>query len=232
VKGSGRSRRPSSRRSPGRRSPRERVVALAMAVRSRRRVRLRHRSGLGEETERRVDPYAVVHRKGYWYAVAQDHLRGRMRLFRLDRVLEAEGLEKTFVRPPASTPRNRCSIRSLRCKGTAGRWRCCCWRRPWRRCARAGTADGDSARTGGGRRGHALLHLRSGLDGASLGGPEFPVRDAPAIRASEGAHASRRGGRHPRGACQRIRTTAPTLKDRYWSVCRWWISWCTARRLG
>ena len=76
------------------------VVALAEAARGRRRVRLRYRSGLGEETERRVEPYAVVHREGYWYAVAHDHLRGRMRVFRLDRVLEANVLEETFVRPP------------------------------------------------------------------------------------------------------------------------------------
>jgi predicted DNA-binding transcriptional regulator YafY len=76
------------------------VVALAKAVRGRRRVRLRYRSGLGEETDRRVDPYAVVSREGYWYAVAQDHLRGRMRLFRLDRVLKAEVLGETFARPP------------------------------------------------------------------------------------------------------------------------------------
>jgi predicted DNA-binding transcriptional regulator YafY len=76
------------------------VVALATAVRGRRRVGLRYRSGLGEETERTVDPYAVVSREGYWYAVAQDHLRGKMRLFRLDRILEVEVLGETFVRPP------------------------------------------------------------------------------------------------------------------------------------
>ena len=82
------------------------VVALAEAVRGRRRVRLRYRSGLGEETERRVEPYAVVSREGYWYAVAHDHLRRRMRVFRLDRVLEAEVLGETFVRPPGfETPR-------------------------------------------------------------------------------------------------------------------------------
>jgi predicted DNA-binding transcriptional regulator YafY len=75
------------------------VMALATAVRGQRRVRLRYRSGLGEETDRRVDPYAVVNREGYWYAVGRDHLRERMRLFRLDRVLEAEVLEETFVRP-------------------------------------------------------------------------------------------------------------------------------------
>jgi predicted DNA-binding transcriptional regulator YafY len=101
------------------------VVALAVAVRGRRRVRLRYRSGLGEETERRVDPYAVVNREGYWYAVGQDHLRGRMRLFRLDRVLEAEALGETFVRPPgfdtpqqvlyalAAMPQDRWSVEVL-----------------------------------------------------------------------------------------------------------------------
>jgi predicted DNA-binding transcriptional regulator YafY len=76
------------------------VVALAEAVRERRRVRLCYRSGLGEETQRRVDPYAVVTREGYWYAVGRDHLRGRMRLFRIDRVMEAEVLGEIFVRPP------------------------------------------------------------------------------------------------------------------------------------
>jgi predicted DNA-binding transcriptional regulator YafY len=104
---------------------REVIVALATAVRGRRRVRLRYRSGLGEETERRVDPYAVVNREGYWYAVAQDHLRERMRLFRLDRVLEAEVLGETFVRPPgfdapqqvldalAAMPQDRWSVEVL-----------------------------------------------------------------------------------------------------------------------
>jgi predicted DNA-binding transcriptional regulator YafY len=101
------------------------IVALAEAVRWRRRVRLRYRSGLGEETERWVDPYAVVNREGYWYAVGQDHLRERMRLFRLDRVLEAEVLEETFVRPPgfddpqqvldalAAMPQDRWSVEVL-----------------------------------------------------------------------------------------------------------------------
>jgi predicted DNA-binding transcriptional regulator YafY len=101
------------------------IVALAEAVRWRRRVRLRYRSGLGGETERRVDPYAVVNREGYWYAVGQDHLRERMRLFRLDRVLEAEVLEETFARPPgfdapqqvldalAAMPQDRWSVEVL-----------------------------------------------------------------------------------------------------------------------
>jgi predicted DNA-binding transcriptional regulator YafY len=101
------------------------ILTLASAVRERRQVELRYRSGLGEETERRVDPYAVIHREGYWYAVGYDHLRGRLRLFRLDRVLEAEPLVETFVRPPgfdtpqqvldalASMPQDRWSVEVL-----------------------------------------------------------------------------------------------------------------------
>ena len=42
----------------------------------------------------------VVRREGYWYVVGHDHLRGATRLFRLDRVLEAELLGATFRRPP------------------------------------------------------------------------------------------------------------------------------------
>jgi predicted DNA-binding transcriptional regulator YafY len=90
-----------------------------------RRVRLRYRSGLSRETEREVDPYGVMHREGYWYAVGHCHLRGDMRLFRLDRVLEAEMLEETFARPAgldspgavlsavANTPGDRWSVEVL-----------------------------------------------------------------------------------------------------------------------
>ena len=82
-----------------------RVATLAAAVCERKRIQLRYRSGLGEETEREVDPLGLVHREGYWYAVGHDHLRGKMRLFRLDRVLETKPLEETFERPPGfATP--------------------------------------------------------------------------------------------------------------------------------
>ena len=77
----------------------EALLTLAAAVGEQRRVRLRYSSGLSRETKREVDPYGVMHREGYWYAVAYCHLRKGMRLFRLDRVLEAEMLEETFARP-------------------------------------------------------------------------------------------------------------------------------------
>lgn len=80
------------------------VETLAAAARDRRRVLMRYRSGLGEETEREVDIYAVVRtvvrREGYWYVAAHDHLRGATRLFRVDRVVEAKPLKATFERPP------------------------------------------------------------------------------------------------------------------------------------
>jgi predicted DNA-binding transcriptional regulator YafY len=77
----------------------EALLTLAAAVGEQRRVRLRYSSGLSRETKREVDPYGVMHREGYWYAVGYCHLRKGMRLFRLDRVLEAEMLEETFARP-------------------------------------------------------------------------------------------------------------------------------------
>jgi predicted DNA-binding transcriptional regulator YafY len=77
----------------------ETLLTLAAAVGEQRRVRLRYRSGWAGESERPVDLYGVMQRDGYWYAAGHCHLRGGLRLFRVDRVLEAELLEETFVRP-------------------------------------------------------------------------------------------------------------------------------------
>jgi predicted DNA-binding transcriptional regulator YafY len=75
------------------------VLALTMAVQRAQRVRLDYRSFRGEQTERTLDPYGVVFHAGRWYAVGHDHLRGEVRIFRLDRVLRVELLEATFQRP-------------------------------------------------------------------------------------------------------------------------------------
>src|ERR671916_317712 len=77
----------------------ETLLTLAAAVGERRRVRLHYRSGWTGVSDRAVDPYGVMQREGYWYAAGHCHLRGGMRLFRLDRVLEAEMLDDTFARP-------------------------------------------------------------------------------------------------------------------------------------
>ncbi|MDQ3286459.1 MAG: YafY family transcriptional regulator [Actinomycetota bacterium] len=103
----------------------ETFLTLAAAVGERRRVRLRYRSGWAGESERVVDLYGVMQREGYWYAAGHCHLRGSMRLFRLDRVLEAEMLDDTFARPAgldspgavlsavASTPGDEWSVEVL-----------------------------------------------------------------------------------------------------------------------
>ena len=75
------------------------VLKVASAVRGRKRIHLRYRSGHSEETEREVDPYGVVHREGFWYTFGYDHLRGGTRLFRLDRILDVEVLAATFAHP-------------------------------------------------------------------------------------------------------------------------------------
>lgn len=77
----------------------EALLTLAAGAGERRTVRVRYRSGRSEETERAVDPYGVLHREGYWYTVGHCHLRGGLRLFRVDRILEAEMLDETFTRP-------------------------------------------------------------------------------------------------------------------------------------
>ena len=75
------------------------VSDLARAVGQRLRVGLRYRSVRLEETRRVVDPYAVLQREGHWHLFGHCHLREGLRLFRLDRVLEAEVLEEVFERP-------------------------------------------------------------------------------------------------------------------------------------
>lgn len=80
----------------------ESLLTLAAAVGERSRVRMRYRAvyeGMERETERDVDPYGVMNREGLWYFVGHCHLRSGLRLFRVDRVLEAGTTGEEFVRP-------------------------------------------------------------------------------------------------------------------------------------
>lgn len=65
----------------------ETVLALAEAIRRRRRVCLRHRAADDRETTREADPLGLVHHAGRWYLAAHDHLRGELRTFRVDRIV-------------------------------------------------------------------------------------------------------------------------------------------------
>jgi predicted DNA-binding transcriptional regulator YafY len=59
---------------------------LAEAQLTRTSVRFPYRSADGRTAARRVDPHALVHRRGHWYLVGHDHDRDDVRAFRLDRI--------------------------------------------------------------------------------------------------------------------------------------------------
>ncbi len=52
----------------------------------------------GERTERTVDPHGLVHFNGAWMLSAYCHLRGAMRMFKLERVQKLTVLPQTFTR--------------------------------------------------------------------------------------------------------------------------------------
>lgn len=74
---------------------------VRQAVHDHRQLKIEYqRSDQPAATERRIDPYALVHRSGWWYVVGFCHLRQALRLFRVDRIRQAVVCEELFV-PPA-----------------------------------------------------------------------------------------------------------------------------------
>ena len=70
---------------------------LRRAAREHRRVRMTYQGTTRPEPTRRdLDPYALVHRWGWWYVVGYCHLRNELRTFRLDRIIELFLLEHSF----------------------------------------------------------------------------------------------------------------------------------------
>lgn len=69
-------------------------------IRQGRRLRLLYRSmnRAGPEA-REVEPYALVHRAGWWYGIANCRLRQAMRTFRIDRIQQLELLAERFSIP-------------------------------------------------------------------------------------------------------------------------------------
>jgi predicted DNA-binding transcriptional regulator YafY len=73
---------------------------LRHATREQRLVNMQYQSTTGDKiTERQVDPYALVHRGGWWYLVGYCHLRNAPRTFRVDRIQSLETLSLTFQMP-------------------------------------------------------------------------------------------------------------------------------------
>ena len=70
---------------------------LRRATRERRRVTMVYRSRNQPKPLRRdLDPYALIHRWGWWYVIGHCHLREDMRTFRVDRIVELTLLDQTF----------------------------------------------------------------------------------------------------------------------------------------
>ena len=76
------------------------LETLRSAIRQQRQVSLDYlRSGQSEATRRQIDPYALVHRWGWWYVAGFCHLRQAVRSFRGDRIRNPEMLEAVYQAP-------------------------------------------------------------------------------------------------------------------------------------
>ncbi len=73
---------------------------LRRAVREKLRVSMTYHSGHSASgAVRDLDPYALVHRAGWWYVVGYCHLRTALRTFRVDRIAELTLTNQTFAVP-------------------------------------------------------------------------------------------------------------------------------------
>lgn len=70
------------------------------ALRNEQRLHIRYRARQrATPTARQVDPYALVHRGGWWYGVAYCHLREGLRTFRIDRIASMTAGSQSFEVP-------------------------------------------------------------------------------------------------------------------------------------
>ncbi|MBO9553484.1 WYL domain-containing protein [Cellulomonas sp.] len=80
------------------------ATALVEASTAHRSVRLEYRSESGRTWHTDVDPWAVVVRHGRWYLLCHAHHADARRAYRVDRVLDVEVLDATFVPPDDLDP--------------------------------------------------------------------------------------------------------------------------------
>ena len=73
---------------------------LRSAARELRQVNITYQGQTNAKAEkRRIDPFALVFRAGWWYLVGYCHLRNAPRTFRVDRIQKLSVLEKSFEAP-------------------------------------------------------------------------------------------------------------------------------------
>jgi len=78
----------------------ETLEKLRRASRERRRIQMQYQSRTQTEAGlREFDPYAIVHRWGWWYAIGYCHKREAVRTFRVDRIQELALLDQSFDIP-------------------------------------------------------------------------------------------------------------------------------------
>jgi predicted DNA-binding transcriptional regulator YafY len=71
---------------------------LRRAVREHRSVDMKYQSSqVPHPSQRRLDPYALVHRWGWWYVIGFCHVHREVRTFRVDRISEVTLSDATFV---------------------------------------------------------------------------------------------------------------------------------------
>jgi predicted DNA-binding transcriptional regulator YafY len=71
---------------------------LRRAIREHRSVEMRYQtSQVPHATQRGLDPYALVHRWGWWYAIGFCHVHQEVRTFRVDRIIDVTLLDATFT---------------------------------------------------------------------------------------------------------------------------------------
>jgi len=71
---------------------------LRRAIREHRSVEMKYQTNqVPHSTQRGLDPYALVHRWGWWYVIGFCHVHKEVRTFRVDRILEVSLVDTTFV---------------------------------------------------------------------------------------------------------------------------------------
>ena len=76
------------------------LAPLRQAIHDQRQVAISYQGRTQPETTTRtVDPYALVHRWGWWYLVGYCHVRAAVRSFRLDRISQLQTLARPFSQP-------------------------------------------------------------------------------------------------------------------------------------
>ncbi|MBM7790900.1 helix-turn-helix transcriptional regulator [Tenggerimyces flavus] len=78
------------------------LVTLAAGCRHTEGLRFRYRRHSGEESERSVEPFQIVHTGRRWYLVARDRSHGEWRTFRIDRISAPQltGMRYRLEDPP------------------------------------------------------------------------------------------------------------------------------------